>query len=232
MNRRDTIKTLFIGGVGTSLVLTSCLQEQQTPVADLQKGEVLDYGRTPAEEARDERLLSANFFTDDEMETITILGDYIIPADDSSGSATDAEVPAFIEFITKDLPEHQTPLRGGIMWLNHESKKRFGKTFNTLSSAQHIEIIDDIAYPEDVKAQFEQGATFFSRMRNLVATGYFTSKIGIKYLGYKGNIPNAWDGVPQDVLDKHNMAYDESMLKNSIKMEERGEVMDWSNYKV
>ncbi|KKL65701.1 hypothetical protein LCGC14_2152360, partial [marine sediment metagenome] len=58
------------------------------------------------------------------------------------------------------------------------------------------------------------------------------SKIGIEYLGYKGNIPNAWDGVPQDVLDKHNMAYDENMLKNSIKMEERGEIMDWSNYKV
>lgn len=166
------------------------------------------------------------------METITILSDYIIPADDSSGSATDAEVPAFIEFITKDIPEHQTPLRGGIMWLNHESNKRFNKTFNKLSDAQHIEIIDDIAYPEEVKPELEQGATFFSRMRNLVATGYFTSKIGIEYLGYKGNIPNAWDGVPQDVLDKHNMAYDENMLKNSIKMEERGEVMDWSNYKV
>lgn len=232
MNRRDTIKTLFIGGVGTSLVLTSCLQEQQTPVADLKQGDVLDYGRTPPEAARDERLMSANFFTDDEMETITILSDYIIPADDSSGSATDAEVPAFIEFITKDMPEHQTPLRGGIMWLNHESNKRFNKTFNKLSDAQHIEIIDDIAYPEEVKPQLEQGATFFSRMRNLVATGYFTSKIGIEYLGYKGNIPNAWDGVPQDVLDKHNMAYDENMLKNSIKMEERGEIMDWSNYKV
>jgi len=232
MNRRDTIKTLFIGGVGTSLVLTSCLQEQQTPVADLKQGDVLDYGRTPPEAARDERLMSANFFTDDEMETITILSDYIIPADDSSGSATDAEVPAFIEFISKDMPEHQTPLRGGIMWLNHESNKRFNKTFNTLLEAQHIEIIDDIAYPEDVKPQFEQGATFFSRMRNLVSTGYFTSKIGIDYLGYKGNIPNAWDGVPQDVLDKHKMAYDENMLKNYIKMEERGEVMDWSNYKV
>jgi hypothetical protein len=232
MNRRDTIKTLFIGGVGTSLVLTSCLQEQQTPVADLKQGDVLDYGRTPPEAARDERLMNANFFTDDEMETITILSDYIIPADDSSGSATDAEVPAFIEFITKDIPEHQTPLRGGIMWLNHESNKRFNKTFNKLSDAQHIEIIDDIAYPEEVKPELEQGATFFSRMRNLVATGYFTSKIGIEYLGYKGNIPNAWDGVPQDVLDKHNMAYDENMLKNSIKMEERGEVMDWSNYKV
>ena len=232
MNRRDTIKTLFIGGVGTSLVLTSCLQEQQTSVADLKQGDVLDYGRTPPEAARDERLMNANFFTDDEMETITILSDYIIPADDSSGSATDAEVPAFIEFITKDIPEHQTPLRGGIMWLNHESNKRFNKTFNKLSDAQHIEIIDDIAYPEEVKPELEQGATFFSRMRNLVATGYFTSKIGIEYLGYKGNIPNAWDGVPQDVLDKHNMAYDENMLKNSIKMEERGEVMDWSNYKV
>ncbi|HEA28740.1 MAG TPA: gluconate 2-dehydrogenase subunit 3 family protein [Leeuwenhoekiella sp.] len=232
MNRRDTIKTMFIGGIGSSLVLTSCMQEQETAVADLQKGDVLHYGRTPQEEARDERLLSSNFFTDDEMETITILSDIIMPADDQSGSATDAEVPAFIEFISKDMPEHQTPLKGGIMWLNHESNRRFNKVFNSLGKDDQLTIIDDIAYPEEVKPEYEQGATFFSRVRNLVTTGYFTSKIGIEYLGYKGNIPNAWDGVPQDVLDKHNMAYDENMLKNSIKMEERGEIMDWSNYKV
>ncbi|MGB3773743.1 MAG: gluconate 2-dehydrogenase subunit 3 family protein [Leeuwenhoekiella sp.] len=232
MNRRDTIKTLFVGGIGSSLVLTSCMQEQETPIADLKEGEIENYGRTPVEAARDERLISENFFTDDEMKTIAILSDIIIPADDTSGSATDAEVPAFIEFISKDMPEHQTPLRGGIMWLNHESNKRFNKAFNGLDQESQLSIVDDIAYPEEVKPELQQGANFFSRIRNLVTTGYFTSKIGIEYLGYKGNIPNAWDGVPQDVLDKHNMAYDERMLQTSIKMEERGEIMDWSNYKI
>lgn len=232
MNRRDTIKTLFVGGIGSSLLFTSCLEEQETAVAELKQGELEGYGRTPAEAARDERLLSENFFTDDEMETITTLSDIIIPADDKAGSATDAEVPAFIEFIVKDMPEHQTPMRGGIMWLNHESNKRYNLVFNALPESEKLAIIDDIAYPEEVKPEHQQGATFFNRIRNLVATGYFTSKMGIKYLGYKGNIPNAWDGVPQEVLDKHNMQYDEKMLKTSIKMEERGEIMDWSNYEV
>ncbi|WP_031425687.1 gluconate 2-dehydrogenase subunit 3 family protein [Flavimarina sp. Hel_I_48] len=232
MNRRDTIKTLFVGGIGSSLVLTSCMQEQETPIAELKEGTIENYGRTPAEAARDEYLVSKNFFTDDELQTIAILSDIIIPADDTSGSATEAEVPAFIEFISKDMPEHQTPLRGGIMWLNHESNRRFNKVFNALDEDSQLSIIDDIAYPEEVKPELQQGANFFSRIRNLVTTGYFTSKIGIEYLGYKGNIPNAWDGVPQDVLDEHNMKYDDRMLKTSIKMEERGEIMDWSNYKV
>ena len=76
------------------------------------------------------------------------------------------------------------------------------------------------------------GASFFSRIRNLVTTGYFTSKIGIKYLGYKGNVPNVWDGVPQDVLDKHGLSYSPEMLERSVKPEERGDIMDWTGYEV
>ena len=44
-------------------------------------------------------------------------------------------------------------------------------------------------------------------MRNLVVTGYFTSAVGIKELGYQGNQPNVWDGVPEDVLKEHGFSY-------------------------
>ena len=232
MDRRETIKTLVVGGIGSSLMFTSCIDDKQAPAVKKNDLDTEGYGRTPVEEARDEKLMDEQFFTDAEMATITILSDIIMPADAISGSATDAGVPDFIEFISKDMPEHQTPLRGGISWLNHESNRRYDSVFNEATNQEQIAILDDIAYPDDVKPQFTAGASFFSRIRNLVTTGYFTSKIGIKYLGYVGNVPNVWDGVPQDVLDEHGLSYSPEMLERSVKPEERGDIMDWTGYEV
>ena len=237
MNRRETIKNLVIGGVGATFALQSCVTDKEEKVlenpealADAVEDEGQGYGRTPEEAARDARLKSKTFFSEHEMATIAVLADIIIPADDNYGSATDAEVPAFIEFIAKDIPEHQTPLRGGLMWLDHESNRRFGKRFIKCNRDQQIKIVDDIAYMDTVKPEHLQGATFFNRIRNLVTTGYFTSKIGLEYLGYVGNSPNVWDGVPEDVLNEHGLSYDEKMLRECIKPEERNEIMDWEEY--
>ncbi len=82
------------------------------------------------------------------MATITVLGDIIIPKDDRSGSASDAKVPAFIEFIVKDMPEHQTPMRGGLRWLDLQCLNRYSKTFVDASSVQQIEMVTEIAYPK------------------------------------------------------------------------------------
>jgi hypothetical protein len=160
------------------------------------------------------------------MSTITLLANIIIPDNDNSGSIIDAEVPEFIEFIAKDIPNHQIPLRDGLRWLDHESNRRFKKLFQDSSKEQQLEIVDDIAYPDDIKPGFQQGTVFFSRLRNLVATGYFTSKIGVEYLGYLGNTPNVWNGVPQDVPDK----YDEKNFIPIIKPEERNDIMNWDNF--
>lgn len=234
MDRRETIKTLVIGGVASGLMLHGCMpgeekQEQAVPEST-DSGE--GYGRTPEEAARDEELNSKIFFTEHEMATIAALADMIVPADETSGSATDAGVPDFIEFIVKDIPEHQIPLRGGLMWLDRESGLRYNKQFLSCSEEERKAIVDDIAYPEEVKPEFKPGAVFFSRLRNLVATGFYTSEIGIKDLGYVGNTPNAWNGVPQDVLDKHGLAYDEKTLRECIKQEERAEIANWDNYEI
>ncbi|MCM8569878.1 gluconate 2-dehydrogenase subunit 3 family protein [Gramella jeungdoensis] len=232
MDRRESLRTLLIGGAGTSLLL-SCRLDEDTDVSKLTdiKEREFDYGRTPAEEARDEALLEQDFYTDEEMKTIIVLSDIIMPGDGSK-PASEAGVPEFIEFITKDIPSHQTPMRGGLRWLKNESYKRYEKDFVDLSKEQQIAIIEDIAYPEDVKPEFTQGAQFFSRMRNLVTTGYFTSKEGVEYLGYMGNKPNVWDGVPADVLQKHGMKYDEKILSRSIKPEERNDIEDWEGYEI
>ena len=130
--------------------------------------------------------------------------------------ATDAKVPDFIEFIVKDKPEHQIPMRGGLRWLDMQCLKKYNTDFKTSSSTQQIEIVDAIAYPNKAKPQMKAGVSFFSLIRNLTTTGFYTSKIGIEDIGYKGNTPTQWNGVPDAVLKQYNVAYTEKELKECI----------------
>ena len=157
------------------------------------------------------------FFTDDEIATIRVLADIIIPADEVSGSATEAKVPEFIAFIVKDMPSHQTPMRGGLRWLDVQCMKRFDKAFKDCSIKQQLEMVDDIAYPEKAKPGMSQGIKFFNLMRNLTATGFYTSQIGVKDIGYVGNTPNQWNGVPDEVLKQYGLSYSEKELNECVK---------------
>ena len=139
------------------------------------------------------------------MKTITVLADIIIPADKVSGSASDAEVPAFIEFIVKDIPSHQLPMRGGLKWMDMHCFNSYGKAFIDCSTAQQLELVNKIAYPEKATPDMQAGVAFFNRMRSLTASGFYTTKIGIKDIGYVGNVPNIWEGVPPDVLKQYGL---------------------------
>jgi hypothetical protein len=216
MDRRKYLKTLALGTVSTGAILESCSPEVKSETTTTPP---LTYDRTPDEVAHYQKLMSEKFFDDHEMKTISILSDIIIPKDGTSGSATDAGVPDFIEFIAKDMKHHQVPLRGGIKWLDLQCMKMFSKPFSACSSDQQIEIVDQIAFPDEAKPEMQQGVAFFNRMRDLTACGFFTSKIGIADLGYAGNKPNQWDGVPQEVLDQYGMKYDERTLNESVKFE-------------
>jgi len=217
MDRRKYLKTLAVGSVGAVTLLQSCdpvakqVAKEDAPASAIY--------RTPAEAERDSKLQREKFFDNHEMKTISTLADIIIPKDDASGSATDAGVPAFIEFIAKDMPAYQTPLRGGIKWLDIQSLKRFNADFASCTAQQQIEIVDDIAFPEKAKPEFQQGVSFFNTMRDLTACGFFTSEIGIKDLGYAGNKPNQWNGVPEDVLAQYGVKYDARTLAESVKFD-------------
>ena len=141
------------------------------------------------------------FFTAHEYATVTLLADTIVPKDDRSGSATDAGVPQFIDFTMTDRLDMQTPVRGGLRWLDHEANLRFGKPFVKCAEADRNAILDDIAYPLRAASAFTQGAAFFTSMRDLVATGFYTSRMGIQDVGYMGNQPNNWDGCPAECLE-------------------------------
>jgi len=141
------------------------------------------------------------FFTAHEWATVTMLADIIIPKDEKSGSASDAGVPEFIDFTMTDQPDMQTPMRGGLRWLDTTCRKRFSKEFIDLAAADRTAILDEIAYPKKATPEMSQGAAFFTSVRNLVATGFYTSMIGIADLGYMGNVPTVWNGCPEECLD-------------------------------
>ena len=230
MNRRDTFKSLLIGAAASATIgttLASCKDDETPEIAN----ELGLYGRTPSEIEHDKKVLAETYLNEYELGTIAILCDIILPATATAGSATSAGVPEFIEFIVKDLPSNQLPLRGGLMWLDGEAKKRFGKVFSETSSTQQIEIIDDIAYPDPdgKKPEMAHGIKFFDLIRGLTVTGYYTSKEGIKDLGYKGNSPNVWDGVPDDVLKKHGMQYDAEWLAKCVDQSKRNVIAVWDD---
>ncbi|MFT5747596.1 MAG: hypothetical protein ACI920_002985 [Saprospiraceae bacterium] len=235
MKRRDTLKTLFVGSIAGGALLTGCKTDgSKKELEEVKDAWPHEYGRTPEEILVDTKLMEEEFFNAHEMETIAILVDIILPADEESGSATEAGVPDFIEFMMKDYERLQLPIRGGLMWLDAESNQRFDKEFKLLTDAEQIEIVEDIAYPPILKpreepklTQFSAGIKFFTQLRNLTMTGFFTSEIGIEALGYQGNRPNVWDGVPQDVLDKHGLAYEEEWLAKCINQDTRATVAEW-----
>ena len=221
MDRRKYLKTLAAGTFSTGVLLESCSpatkEVKQPEDLSLVEG---GPARQPDEIAHFKKISAEKFFDDHEMKTISILTDIIIPKDETSGSATEAEVPAFIEFIVKDMPRHQTPMRGGLKWLDIQCLKRFEKTFSECTGQQQIEMVDEIAWPEKAKPEMMQGVAFFNLIRDLTATGFFTTQMGIKDLGYAGNHPNHWDGVPQEVLDQYGVKYDERTLTESVKFDD------------
>jgi hypothetical protein len=143
------------------------------------------------------------FFTAAEFATVGALVDLIIPRDDRSGSATDAAVPEFMDFMMIDQPARQTAMRGGLAWLDHECDVRYDKTFFACADAERRAVLDDISWPRRVKPGMAYGVTFFNSFRDLTASGFFTSKIGMADLQYKGNtVVMNWKGCPPDVLKK------------------------------
>lgn len=226
MDRRKSLKLLAAGALATGAVVTGCNTDEKKEETKFN----LDRN---ADEVKYEQSLidQGKFFTEHEMATITLLADIIIPKDEVSGSASDAKVPEFIDFIVRDMPSHQLPMRGGLRWLDMQCLKRYEKAFISCADAQRFEILDDIAYPAieykdekgnvvkkgNVKPGMEPGVAFFSLMRNLTATGFYTSEIGVKDIGYVGNRANQWNGVPEDVLKQYNVNYTERELNESVK---------------
>ena len=149
------------------------------------------------------------FFTTREFAAVGALADLIIPRDSRSGSASDAGAPEFIDYIVAEQPARQTAMRGGLVWLDSECRRRFDKAFLECADNERRQVLDDIAWPGRARPEMTHGVAFFTAMRDLVATGFWSSRIGVEDLGYLGNRPvGEWTGAPPEVLKRLGVSYD------------------------
>jgi gluconate 2-dehydrogenase gamma chain len=148
------------------------------------------------------------FFTPAEFRTARVLADMIIPRDERSGNASDAGVPEFMDFTMMDRPNYQKWMRPGLAWIDAQSNTRFGKPFADATESQRSTILNDIAWPARAPASMADGVSFFNRFRDLTATGFWSSQIGVKDLKYEGNLfaPD-WNGCPPAALKKLGVTY-------------------------
>ena len=191
LNRRSMLQILGAAPVAAGFTWTEAEAAQAAKAAQA--------ARTPAAKTA----YKPKFFTLHEWATVRVLVDIIIPKDDRSGSATDAGVPEFMDFMMGDQPNRQTAMRGGLAWLDLQCQARFDKTFLDCAADQRTAVLDDISWPQKAKPEFSQGVAFFNSFRDLTVGGFFSSKMGVEDLKYLGNMMNpGWSGCPPEALKK------------------------------
>ncbi len=194
MKRRDSLKLIAVAPLSAGLACTELTDTGSKPKTTAAPGVFHNYER--------------QFFTDHEFRTVRLLSDMIIPADDRSGNASDAKVPEFIDFTVMDRPELQTRIRGGLNWLDYRCQKRFGSVFADCDEAQRREVVEEIAWPDTAAPEVKIGVRFFNDFRDLVASGFWSSPMGVEDLQYMGNtaIPS-WEGCPPEALKRLGVDY-------------------------
>ena len=149
------------------------------------------------------------FFTATEFKLVRTLADIIMPKDERSGSASDAGVPEFMDFMMIDQPTRQIAMRGGLAWLDSECQERFDKTFLDCAQTERSAVLDDIAWPAKARPELSHGVAFFNSFRDLTASGFWTTRMGIDDLQYMGNRSVArWNGCPPEALKKLGVSYE------------------------
>ncbi len=156
-----------------------------------------------AQAARPAAAFKPKFFTAHEYTTVGVLVDLIIPRDERSGSATDAGVPAFMDFMMIDQPRRQIAMRGGLEMIDRLAVDRVGKRFVSGTDRERKALLDEIAYTSNPDRGLSQAIAFFSSFRDLTASGFWSTKIGVADLQYQGNVfVSEWTGCPDAALRK------------------------------
>lgn len=177
LSRRAILKSLGVGAVAGSVLRAIPLEAAEYA-----------HGLIDAEKSA-QGAYAPKFFSAQEYKTLQTLCETILPADADSGGAIEAGAPEYIDLITSENPDYQTKLGGGLLWLESTCGDRYGKAYLDCAQQQQKEILDLIAFRKngDDDETLSQGVEFFSILRSLTADGFFTSKVGIQYVGYIGN---------------------------------------------
>lgn len=165
------------------------------------------------------------FLRPHEVETMTALADTVIPADERSGSASDAGTVEYVDFVLSiSDAEEQAEWREGLRWLDLQAARLRGDggvdreagagasagAFAEASAQIRDEILEQVAWPEEAAPEVEQWAEWFISVRDLVGAGFFSSRMGVEDLGYQGNVMRPeWDGAPPEALEELGLSYEE-----------------------
>lgn len=189
LSRRDVLKTLSMGAAAASALHTIPAQAAEYV-----------HSQIAAEKSQSKTgTYAPKFFPPEQYKTLQNLCETILPADADCAGAVEAGAPEYIDLLTSENPEYQLKLGGGLMWLDSACSDRYGNTYLNCAPQQQKEILDLIAYRKNGARDpgLSQGVAFFSFLRDLTADGFFTSEIGIRYLGYIGNTYlNSFPGCP------------------------------------
>jgi gluconate 2-dehydrogenase gamma chain len=179
ISRRDVLRSLTLGTLAGSVlqVISAEAAEHAHKIVTAEKAAAPAGAYTP------------KFFVAKQYKTLQALCQSILPPDADSAGAIEAGAPEFIDLLTSESPEYQLKLGGGLMWVDESCSDRYGKSYLDCAPEQQKEILDLIAYRKNAEKDpsLSPGVEFFAFLRNLTADGFFTSKIGINYLGYVGN---------------------------------------------
>ncbi|HEY4048974.1 MAG TPA: gluconate 2-dehydrogenase subunit 3 family protein [Acidobacteriaceae bacterium] len=179
VSRRDVLKSLSVGAAATSVLR----------VIPLQAAEYAHSLIASEKAASKTAQYAPKFFPPTQYKTLRKLCETILPADADCGGALEAGAPEFIDLLTSENRQYQLTLGGGLMWLDSACTDRYGNAYLDCTAQQQTEMLDRIAYRKNIEQDpgLCQGVEFFAFLRNLTADGFFTSKIGIQYLGFIGN---------------------------------------------
>jgi hypothetical protein len=178
ISRRDILKSLTVTAVAGSVLRVIPLK-------------AAEYAHHMVRMEKDAQggAYTPKFFSPHAYKTLQSLCQTIIPADENAKGAIDAGAPEFIDLLTSENPDYQVSLGGGLMWLDNTCIDRYEKVYLDCTPEQQKQILDLVAYRKNAKTDpsLGQGIEFFSFLRKMTADGFFTSEIGINYLGYIGN---------------------------------------------
>ena len=196
MDRREAMKWIASAAATISFLDAEAFGADAT--------QVQGYGTDP--NLLDPTLPWERTLSDPQRRTVAALCDVILPADDRSPAASEVGVHEFIdEWVSAPYPAQRADrdrILAGLKWLDQESRKRFGKPFVDLEQGQKTAICDDICYAPEAKAEHQEAAHFFTKMRNLTCGAFYTSQPGMDDIQYIGNVAlSTFPGPPPDVLE-------------------------------
>jgi hypothetical protein len=199
ISRRSALALITGGPVAAALVWTPAEAQQAHEHAQAARAQA-DKKAAP---------FKPKFFTAHEYATVGVLVDLIIPRDERSGSATDAGVPEIMDVMMIDQPRRQVAMRGGLALIDRLAQDRFGKRFLACADPQRRQLLDEIAYVTNPDPGLSHAIAFFSTFRDLTASGFWSTKMGIQDLQYQGNVfVDEWTGCPDAALKKLGVTYD------------------------